>query len=391
MKQPEGFVQHGPHYVCRLHKSLYGLKQSARQWNKKLHATLVSIDFKRLESDRSIYLYRRGNVRIIMPIFIDDITLAGGTDADLDAAVAELSLYFKLCDLGPSTFLLAVQIIRDHSKRQIALSQCQNIVDMLDCFQMSDCAPISTPMDPGGSLTKDMGATSSEDIAFVQQVPYLSAVGNLNYLALTTRPDISYAVGVLARFSANPGVMHWRAVKHLFCYLQGTKDYKLVLGPSDSDELFTTFSDSDHGGCKDSGRSTGGYLIRFGSGAVSWSSKLQPIVALSTTEAEFVAAVEAGKEIVWMRNILLEFGYSITAPSLLRMDNQSAISVSKNPEHQGRMKHLDLRFFWLRDTVEAGIITPLYIPTAEMVADILTKPSARPKLEYFRQLAGIDG
>src|SRR5438876_12056480 len=118
----------------------------------------------------------------------------------------------------------------------------------------------------------------------------------------------------------------------------------------------TSYSDSDHGGSKDTGKSTGGYLIKMGTGAVSWSSKLQPIVTLSTTEAEYVAAVEAGKEIVWMRNILSEFGYKFISPSTLNLDNQSTISVSKNPEHHGRMKHLDLRFYWLRDAVESGSI-----------------------------------
>jgi hypothetical protein len=121
-----------------------------------------------------------------------------------------------------------------------------------------------------------------------------------------------------------------------------------------------------------------------------WSSKLQPIVALSTTEAEYIAAVEAGKEIMWMRNILKEFGYKISEPSVLKMDNQSAISVAKNPEHHGRMKHLDLRTYWLRDAVESGSIIPKYIPTADMPADLLTKPVPRPKVEICRRLMGLE-
>ena len=138
-------------------------------------------------------------------------------------------------------------------------------------------------------------------------------------------------------------------------------------------EPFITYTDSAYGDCKDTGRSTSGYVTMMAGGAIGWHSKLQTSVALSTTEAEYVAAVEAGKEIAWMRNILDEFGYTATGGSTLKMDNQSAITVSKNPEHHGRMKHLDLRHYWLRDQVDFGVIAPEYIPTAEMIADIFTK------------------
>lgn len=199
-----------------------------------------------------------------------------------------------------------------------------------------------------------------------------------------------YAVAFLARFNANPGLPHWHAVKHVFRYLKGTADLKLTYGPSDSSDLFTTYTDSDHGGDRDTGKSTGGYIVMVGSGAVSWSSKLQSLVTLSTTEAEYVAAVEAGKEIMWMRNIFSELGYDVTgSPSPLCIDNMSALSVSKNPEHHGRMKQLDLRFYWLRDTVEEGHIAPLYLPTAEMVADALTKALPRAKVEEFRRMMGL--
>jgi hypothetical protein len=245
-------------------------------------------------------------------------------------------------------------------------------------------------MEPGLHLTKSMCPTTSEEVAEMKKIPYLNAVGALMYLATTTRPDIAYTVGILARFNCNPGMAHWKAIKHVFRYLQGTKDKKLVYRPDDSQELFTSFTDADHGGCKDSGRSTGGYLIKFGSGAVSWSSKLQPLVALSTTEAEYIAAVEAGKEIVWMRQLLAEFGFEVNKPSVLRIDNQSAISVSKNPEHHGRMKHLDLRFYWLRDQVTHGVITPLFVSTEVMPADLLTKPLAKVKVDRFRKMMGLE-
>ena len=167
-------------------------------------------------------------------------------------------------------------------------------------------------------------------------------------------------------------------------------DYKLVYKPSTSPEPFITYSDADHdGNFPDNGKSTGGYVVKIGSGTVSWSSKLQPLVALSTTEAEHISAVEVGKEILWMHQFMGELGYPITGSSLLRMGNQSAIAVSKNPEHHSKMKHLSLRLFWLRDAVQDGLITPSFVTTQEMVADIFTKALDRLKVQKCAGMLGL--
>lgn len=391
MEQPEGFHQGGPKTVCKLIHSIYGSKQGGRMWNKKMHSVLSEMSFKRTYSDHSLYIYTRGHVRIFLPVFVDDMTLASTSKDALEQAVADLSKHFKLRDLGETTQLLGIKIDRDHPKCTISLSQRHYTQEILERFGMGDCKPVSTPMLPGLRLSKDMAPNTPQDIAFMNNTPYLSAVGALMYLATTTRPDIAYTVGVLARFNHNPGVQHWTAVKHLLRYLKGTVDYSLILGPDPSSkELFTTYSDADHGGCKDSGHSTGAYIIKMGSGTVSWSSKLQSLVALSTTEAEYISAVEAGKEICWMRNLVEEMGFPMTTPSVLRIDNQSAISVAKNPEHHGRMKQLDLRFYWLRDKVEEGVIAPNFVPTAEMPADLLTKPLDRLKVNLFCKMMGLE-
>ena len=191
-------------------------------------------------------------------------------------------------------------------------------------------------------------------------VPYREAVGSLMYLAIATRPDISYAVGVLSRFSTNPGPAHWKAVKHLFRYLQGTKDLKLTYSPDcQSQSIFSTFSDADFAGNPDNLRSTSGYVIKMGTGAISWASRLQTINTLSTTEAEFVSAVSAAQEMLWLQNLLTELGFP-TSSLPLYIDNMSALSVAKNPEHHGRMKHLDLRFYWLHDTVVMASLFTLF-------------------------------
>lgn len=262
---------------------------------------------------------------------------------------------------------------------------------MLSTYGFTDCSPVQTPMLPGTHLsTADAPSTAAERTE-MEKFPYINAVGALMYLATSTRPDIAFTVSKLARFNSNPGKTHWAAVKHLFQYLKGTMDLKLTYGPdSSSSELFSTYSDADYGMDTDTGCSTSGYIVCIGTEAVNWSSKLQPIVTLSTTEAEYVAAVEAGKEIAWMRNLLTEIGYNITTSSILHMDNNSAISVAKNPEHFSRLKHIQLRLYWLRDQVEDGIIQPVFCSTADMPADLLTKALAPIKVAQLRRLMGLE-
>jgi hypothetical protein len=390
MRQPPGFVEKGSDWVWRLLKAIYGLKQAGRCWHKKLNTVLEDMGFRRIVCEHSIWIYRKDDVRIIIPVFIDDITIASESMEKIQEVKDHLRSHFKLRDLGPQTWLLGVEIRRDRSKRILTLSQRQYILDLLKRFDLSDVNTVSTPMDPSVKLTTSMCPTSSADMEEMRSIPYLQAVGSLMYLAVATRPDISYAVGVLARFSKNPGMAHWKAVKHLFRYLKGTLDYKLTYSPTPNpSELFTTYTDADHAGNPDNGRSTSGYIVKMGTGAISWQSKLQSIVALSTTEAEFVAATSAGQEILWLRNLFTELGYNFPSPSTLHIDNQSALSVAKNPEHHGRMKHLDLRFYWLRDEVEKGQIHVVHLRTDEMPADMLTKALGRVKMQQMTAAVGL--
>ena len=389
MTQPEGFEVGGPDHVCKLVKSLYGLKQAGRVWNKTLHSALSSMGFNRVQSDHGLYIYFRDDVRLLMPVFVDDITLACNDGAKIDSVIQELSQHFKLRDLGPTTQLLGIEIHRDRPNRQLSISQSQFISNLIQEHGLSDSKPVTTPLNPGTRLSTSMCPQNDAEALEMQQYPYISVVGSLMYLAVTTRPDIAYAAGVLARFNSNPGPAHWQAAKHVLRYLKGTTHHKLVYQPSTSPEPFITYSDADHGGNPDNGKSTGGYVVKIGSGAVSWSSKLQPLVALSTTEAEHISAVEAGKEILWMRQFMGELGYDISGPSLLRMDNQSAIAVSKNPEHHSKTKYLSLRLFWLRDAVQDGLIALTFVGTQEMAADIFTKALDRFKVQKCSEMLGL--
>lgn len=393
MRQPEGFEQRGNDWVWRLLKSLYGLKQAGRVWHEKLHSVLSSMGFERIICEHSVWVFQRHDVRIIIPVFIDDMTIATKSKEDSQRVKEELKKHFKLRDLGPTSWLLGVEIKRDRANHILSLSQKQYALDVLKRFGHSDCSPVLTPLEPGARLSTSMSPQTQAEIDEMRDIPYVNAVGSLAYLAVATRPDLAYAVGVLARFSSNPGMQHWKACKHVFRYLKGTIDQRLIYGPvkKESPELFEAFSDADHAGNPDSGRSTTGMVITMGTGAVSWSSRLQSIVALSTTEAEYVAACTAGQEILWLRNFLGSLGYKFDAPSTLYMDNQSAVQVAKNPEHHGRMKHLDLRFYWLRNEVEKGRMRFVHIGTDKMPADIMTKALGRLKVEGMRHMLGLAG
>ena len=232
MQQPEGFEVGGPDYVYKLKKSLYGLKQAGQVWNKKLHSVLLSMGFQQVQSDHGLYIFSKDDIYIFLPIFVDDITLAGKKGAKLDSIIQELSSYFKLHDLGPTTQLLGMEIHRDCPNHTLSLSQSQFITNLLQEHGLQDCKPGSTLLNPGCHLSTSMCPQTEAEALEMCQYPYISIVGLLMYLALTTRPDIAYAAGVLARFNSNPGLPHWQAIKHVLHYLKGTVDYKLVSKPS---------------------------------------------------------------------------------------------------------------------------------------------------------------
>jgi hypothetical protein len=390
MKQPEGFEVKDSSWVAKLQKGLYGMKQGGRCWYEKLDEVLQREGFRHLRSDASIFVWEDANSKVIVPVFVDNITLASKSKLKIQMLKALLAKHFKPRDLGASKQLLGVKILRNRKKGELGLTQHGYARDILTRFGLSDCRPVSTPLNPGTRLDVSLAPSTPAEVAFMRTVDYVSAVGALIYLVIVTRPDIAYAVGVLCRFMANPGPEHWKAAKHLLRYIAGTIDFCLLykLDPNVPD-LFCTFSDADLAGNVDTGHSTTGYVVKMGTGTVSWSSKLQSIVALSTTEAEFVAAVSAGQESIWMSQLLAELGYNTSAAAPLLMDNQLAIQVAHNPEHHGCMKHLDLRYFWLRDEVVKGHLAPRYIPTAEMAANILTKALARVKVKTAREQLGL--
>lgn len=295
---------------------------------------------------------------------------------------------FKIHDQGPTELILGVKLERDRPNRTIWLSQRLYIENILERYNMIDRNPVATPMTPT-PLSNTMVAKTKEEQNTMDKTPYREAVGKLLYLAIATRPDIAYAVGVLCRFNSSYGPEHWKAVKHLLRYLKGTIDLRLQYSPSNSSSLFSTYCDADLGGNIDNSRSTSGYVIQVGTGSVLWGSRLQRHVALSSTESEYTTASAVGCETMWMRYFFEEIGYNMDSPSPIFVDNASAILVAKNPEHQGTMKHVHRAYNWIRERVHDGDLVFNHVPGSENVADIFTKPLTRPKFVLFRSMLGL--
>ena len=224
----------------------------------------------------------------------------------------------------------------------------------------------------------------------MKNVPYLEAVGMLMYAMLGTRPDIAFAVGVVSRYSSDPRYEHWVAVKRIMRYLQGTRDVALryVGGTT---VVPVGYSDADWGSDHETRRSTSGYIFMINNAAVTWQSKRQPTVALSSTEAEYMASCEAAREAVWQRAFLANLGYAQQNATVLHGDNQGCLALAKNPTLHARTKHIEMRHHFIREKINSGEIKQVYCPTKDMMADVLTKALTREKHEAFASGMGLVG
>lgn len=239
-------------------------------------------------------------------------------------------------------------------------------MEILDRFEMKTCNSVGTPIEPGLKLTKDPKGKKVHNTLFKQ------IVGSLMYLT-ATRPDIMYAVSLISRYMENPTEVHLLAAKRIFRYLKGTADLGILYKKGANSSLIG-FSDSDYAGDLDDRKSTSGFVFMMGSGAISWSSKKQQIVTLSTTEAEFVAAASSSCQAIWLQRLLEVLHNQQQGPTLIHCDNVSAIKLSKNPVMHGKSKHIDVRYHFLRDLCKDGIIDLVFCKSEEQTADILTKP-----------------
>jgi transposase InsO family protein len=392
MKQPTGFVAAGAEkLVCRLNKSLYGLKQAGRTWNKRMDVELKAHGFVPIHADPCVYAYKRGNVVLIISLYVDDLLLASDNLEELKKVKAELQSCFEMEDMGEASFALGIKITRDRAARTLTISQGAYILDVLTRFNMQDLRPVSTPMDPKPKHKSDTAPTE-QLLDDAGKKRYQSAVGALLHAARATRPDISYAVTSLSQFCKAPTDQHWLAIRRVFRYLRGSVDHGLTYRGSGSlKEPPTLFGycDSDYAEDKNDRRSVTGYAFILSGAAISWVSRKQATVAHSTVQAEYMAASDAAKEAIWWRMFLSALGYPMDHATTILSDNQGSITNSKNPEDHRNMKHIEVRHHYIREQVAAGNINLEYISTSQMAADVLTKPVAAIQHDRTCKLLGM--
>ncbi len=394
MRQPPGFDDESGR-VLRLRKALYGLKQGGRMWNQHFNTTMVEkLGFRRLAADLCVYIKVVRGEMIIFGLHVDDMLGGADTTELMDSFEKQLRQHYDITSLGKPRLLLGLEVAIDEQLSTITIKQKHFILTALERYGMSDCAPVTTPMDPNVKLTKE---PEDADLSEMKDIPYQGAVGTLLYLALGTRGDIAFAVQAVSQFCTRPGPAHWTAIKRIFRYLKGSLDYGITYGrkgePStrmyyDNFRL-EGYSDADWASNPVDRRSISGYVFMIGSGLVAWSSKKQAVVALSSTEAEYMAVSYAARHAIWMRTLLSELSFEQKQAMCLNADNMSAIALSKDNVQHARSKHIDIRHHFIRECIETGTIVLKYVPTADNVADLFTKALPRERFHYLRKQLGI--
>ena len=379
MFQPRGFVSSThPQKVCKLKKAIYGLKQSPRLWNKNLDSFLRRIGFQSLFTDSCIYtrMDAEGIIDGLIAVYVDDLVIGMKSLSLMTKVKSALSTHYKMKDLGSLDWFLGIEITR--TCQSISLTQRTFSAELLRKWRMTECNEVSTP-----STTSD-GLESDHDLPLtsVSVKQYRSLIGALMYLSVNTRPDLAYTVSALAQHVNNPGEIHWSCAKKVLRYLKGTLNYGITYtkaGECTHESLLDDinlhgYADASYANNKKDRKSRSAYIFFLNSGPITWCSRRQRCVALSTCEAELIALNEASKELVWIRRLIKEItGYKTLQPTVVYEDNQGTIEMVKNPRYHGRAKHIDVRNFYVREIVDQHKITVAHMASKKMVADVLTK------------------
>ncbi len=381
MEMPEGFAQ--PGMVCRLKKSLYGLKQSPRNWYLLCSDFIKSkLGFAATDSDPCLFwkTSRTGQLMLLF-LFVDDMQVAFDKADEREWSESHELLWkrFKITDLGESEFMLGMRITRDRSARTIKLDQELYVSKALEKFGLDKCTPRSTP-----------GVSSSDDDASGSDEPtklklYQEKVGTLLYAAISTRPDIAYAVNKLTQHMQAPTMRDAKACDRVFRYLAGTKSLGLLFGrqrvAASAPVAVSAYADADWASDRTDRRSITGWIAMINGDPVSWASKKQKVVSLSTCEAELYAEAAGINETKWLVDLLSEIGLNISNAPTIYGDNQSTQALSKNGIKSERTKHVSLKYAYIFDEVSNERVKLKWIPTGEQLADILTKALPRPAQE----------
>lgn len=365
--------------VCKLNKALYGLKQSPRLWYKHIAAFFKSIGFEQSTNDPALYVRSStGSAPVLILLYVDDLLIASGSRELVDLNKARISKQYKMTDLGPAKRFLNLQIER-LSNGDIRLGQSIYVERILERFDMSSCNGTATPMETKRKLASTQDSNPQLAVSDdTQKALYQSLIGNIMYLMTSTRPDLAFALSALSQHLVAPTEADLQAAKRVLRYVSKTRHLALTYSRSPVSEI-TGFTDSDWAGETEARKSTAGYVFTLQGAAISWKSKKQTIVALSSTEAEYIGSTEAAKEAIWLQRLYSDLNPGIASPPPLPLyvDNQGAIKLAENPRFHERTKHIDIKYHFVREAREQGLIDVNYLSTAEMTADVLTKALSR--------------
>ena len=371
VEPPPGFEEPDGR-IWLLKKSLYGAKQSAKNWGDLLAKTLREYGFKLASADHYIWTTEE----LFIGLHVDDLAVAYATESALDKFTVFIRTKFEMNDLGELSYFLGIQISRDRTLGITQLTQSGYIDQALIKFGLEHANIVTVPLNSGLKFT----LADEPKCTIAEHELYRAIIGTANWKAVWTSPEISFAVHYLSRFLTNPAVTHLKAAKHLLCYLKGTRNLGPVYRRDPSVAPFPQlpnilygFSDSDYAGDSDTHRSTSGYLFLLNGAAVSWKTKRQEVIALSSTEAEFVALSRAGQHAVSLRALLFELNAPQKDPTIIYEDNMSCITASTNVQMRGRMKHVNVRIYYIRDLTIRDIIQPVHCATSLQHADPFTK------------------
>jgi hypothetical protein len=352
-----------PDHVYKLSKALYGLKQAPRAWYEFLRDFLITNAFKVGKVDPTLFANTCDGDLFVCQIYVDDVIFGSINQKSYEEFSRVMMQKFEMSMMGELTYFLGFQV--KELKDGTFISQTKYTQDLLKRFGMKDAKPTKTPMGTDGHLDLNKGGKS------VDQKAYRSMIGSLLYLC-ASRPDIMLSVCMCARFQPNPKECHLVAVKRILRYLVSTHCFRIWYPKGSTFDLIG-YSDSDYAGCKVDRKSTSGTCQFLGRSLVSWSSKKQTSIALSTVEVEYVAAGQCYAQLLWMRQTLRDFGYNLSKVPFL-CDNESAIRLPDNPVEHSRTKHIDIRHHFLRDHQQKGDLDVYHISTENQLADIFTKP-----------------
>jgi hypothetical protein len=371
MQQPTGYVDSShPHHVCKLHKSIYGLKKAPRAWFESFTTQLLNLGFQPSSADSSLFIYRDGPIIAFLLLYVDDIVLTGNNPSFLKQLISNLSKVSELKDMGTLNYFLGLLIHR--SSQGLTLTQTKYATDLLTKHNMLNCSPCKTPCVPNTRLSATCGKPLTDVHA------YRSLVGALRYLTFT-RPDLSFAVHQVCQFMHAPTDIHLTAAKHILRYVRGTIDHGLFYTPGPIS--LSAFSDADWAGDPNDRRSTSGLLVFLDNNPITWSAKKQLTVSRSSTEAEYRALASASVELCWLRTLIKNLGLYLYDPPILWCDNVSALAIASNPVFHARTKHVEVDFHFIRERVLRKDLQVKFVSTVDQLADIFTKGLPSPRFQ----------